>query len=612
MKKNYALASAFLFLGISSSFGQAPFMKNTFTYAAGEKYASQAISTYDNRKITDDMDREVYYFENFDDGFGGWIEEIQDGPVGFKLTNTGHENDAENTFQIPVLTTSTPTQWVLLDSDADNSSYAISEAATLTSPMLDLSAATGSFVALTFEQFFAEWQPAETEDHCFLGISTDGLLWTEVEINEGAGREARPNPEYVSWDITDLIAGDESTVWFRFRWDGAWNYGWQIDNIRVEDINEKDLTVLNTYRAYDGGIVYSQVAEAHAQEFIIGAVMRNIGHIEQTNVGFDYVIYGPGGTEVASGTSSDVIASLLNGEQDTVLHATGFTPTELGNYTVEWTAISSEGDDDMADNTKSDDHFMLTPYTMALDYNGGPVIETLNWPLKDGEAYFGNLMTFQTNDVATAMQVKIANNPEIAGEVIKPAIWEFFEGATEWALVYDGADYSITEGDINNMITFDLEEFDVVTTSTYMFCSYQYSNGPAPIFVRQGDIGFNNVQGKDDEFANRGFFDRAAPIVRVRLNAGEVGIEEEAKQAFFSIYPNPAADVLTATFGFTESSNATLSILDISGKVVRTVKVVVVENTANVTLQLNDLTAGVYFVELRNAEGKQVKKFVKK
>ena len=131
---------------------------------------------------------------------------------------------------------------------------------------------------------FYEWQPAETAEHCYIGVSTDGIAWTEIEINEGVGREARPNPEKVSWDITDLIAGEEANVWVRFRWDGAWNYGWQIDNVQIEDINESDLAILTAYRNYDGGIVYSQVAQAHAQEFIIGAVIKNIGHIEQTNI----------------------------------------------------------------------------------------------------------------------------------------------------------------------------------------------------------------------------------------------------------------------------------------------------------------------------------------
>ena len=151
MKKSYLIGSTFLLAGMS--FAQAPYMRNNFTYAPDEKHAPFAISTLDGRSLETEHDRAVYYTQDFDGGFDGWAAVIQEGPVNFKLTDSGHENDPENTFQIPVMATSTPTQWVLLDSDADNSSYGIPEAATLTSPMLDLTAASGEFVALTFDQF---------------------------------------------------------------------------------------------------------------------------------------------------------------------------------------------------------------------------------------------------------------------------------------------------------------------------------------------------------------------------------------------------------------------------------------------------------------------------
>ena len=106
----------------------------------------------------------------------------------------------------------------------------------------------------------------------------------------------------------------------------------------VENINESDIQIVDTYRMYDNGIVYSKLAQAHSQEFNIGAIIKNVGHIEQTNIGFDWTIKTPSGAVAASGTS-ETIPSLLNSEQDTIIIATGYTPSELGNYTVEWTAI---------------------------------------------------------------------------------------------------------------------------------------------------------------------------------------------------------------------------------------------------------------------------------
>ena len=611
MKKIYTLVGSLILAG--GSLAQAPFMMNDYTYAPTEKHAPYAISTIDGRKIATETDRAVYYTEDFDTDLGGWTAEIQDGPVGFGLTSSGHENDPENTFQIPALVSSTPSQWVLLDSDGDGTGYATDEAATLTSPVIDLTAADGEFIALTFEQFFAEWQPAETEDHCFLGVSTDGgESWDEIEINEGAGREARPNPEYFSWDITDLVADDLANVQVRFRWDGAWNYGWQIDNVQIEDINESDLMIVDTYRTYYNGVVFSQLPEAQASEFVIGAIMKNIGHIDQTNIKFDYTISGPDGSEVASGTSTDAIASLSNGEQDTVLHATGYVPDEIGEYTISWTAVADDDDDNTDDNSMDDDHFELTTHTMALDYDEGPIYEIKNWPLKTGEAYFGSLVTFENPDVATALQVQLTNHSEIAGELIKAAVWEIPDGGTDWFIAFESDDYSIKESDIGEMLTFDLEEFDVNTSSTYIFSIYQYADAAQPMFVRQGDIGVNNAQGKDDEFANRGFFDRAAPIVRIRLFEGEVGIEENEITEFFSIYPNPANEEINVSLSLNNSEQTTVKIVDISGQVVSQVDLGNVDGNVQIALPLNELSQGVYFIELVNSNGKQVKKFVKK
>jgi hypothetical protein len=249
---------------------------------------------------------------------------------------------------------------------------------------------------------------------------------------------------------------------------------------------------------------------------------------------------------------------------------------------------------------------------MALDYDEGPVVETVNWPLKTGEGYFGNLMTFMTEDIVTAMEIKIANHSENEGEVILGAIWEFPEGGAEWGLVYQTDDYSLTPEDIGNVVTLDMEEFDVVPTSTYTFCSYQYSNGPMPIFERQGDIGFNNVQGFDDEFLARGFFNRLAPIVRIRLNEGEVSIDEDTQAEFFALYPNPATDLLKVSLALNNSENTLINVLDISGKIVQTIQLGAVNGTTQVVVSIDDLTAGVYFIELVNSKGKQVKKFVKK
>lgn len=617
MKKIYTLLGLFLIAGGAKA--QNPALTPIYDFNPDQKHAPGGISWYPNRPATTNQNRTVFYSEDFDAGYGGWENNIQSGNAGFDLTNVGHANNAGSTYTIPTLMTDTPTQWICIDSDGTpGGSYSLAENATLTSQEIDLSAATGLYVALQFDQFFAEWQPTtgETEDHCYIAVSTDSTNWTEVEINEGVGREARPNPELISWDITDFIAGNESTVWFRFRWEGAWNYGWQIDNIEVVDINEKDLMIVDTWRCYSpAGMTYSLVPQAHATEFQIGAIIKNIGHIDQTNVTFDWEIKDPTNATVASGTAADVL-SLSNSEYDTILIATGYTPTALGTYTVEWTATSTEGDDNTTDNFVSDNHYELTEYTYGLDYDEGPVEEIDNWPQMTGEAYFGNLFDFKTNDVISGIDVKLTNHSEIVGEEIFAAIFYFPDGGAEWVLLWDNisSGHTIETSDLGQTITMSTgtSGIDVNTTDLYLVTVGQYGSAAMPMFERQGDIGWNYIQGRDQDAANRGFFDRKAPIVRARINSAELGVEDDTQEEHFSVYPNPATDAVNINLVLNNSENTVVNVLDVTGKVIQTINLGNVDGERNISVDLSEIPTGVYFIELNNSNGRTVKKFVKR
>ena len=617
MKKIYSLAGSVLLSGFV--FGQSPAQNAIYSFANGEKYTPGAISVIPLRSDLNNQDRTTYYTQNFDAGFGAWGANIQTGTAPFKLTNTGHDNTTGNTFIIPTLMTSTPTQWVVLDSDADGTSYSNAEASTLTSNKIDLSATTGQFVALEFDQFFAEWDintytAAGSEDHCYIAISLDSSVWTEIEINEGVGREARPNPELVSWDITDIIAPDNSQVWIRFRWEGAWNYGWQLDNVKVIDINEKDLTIMDTYRGYDAtyGMQYSMVPELQATEFVIGAIVRNTGHVDQTNIGIDFEIKDPSNAVVASGSASSTVI-LANSEQDTFWVSTGFTPTDLGTYTITWTATSVEGDDDLTDNTVIDDYYELTEFTYAQDFAEGAAVGITNWPLETGEGRFGNLFGFPIDDEVSAMHVKIANNTSNVGQLIFYEI--YFNDGSGWSYLEGSADdYEIQSSDIGQIITLPLEGGIAVSSANlYLFTVGHYATPTDAIFERQGDIGWSYIQGAiTDETTLAAFFDRKAPIVRLRVGANDVSVGEEEKPEHFAVYPNPAVDAVNVCLSLNAYENTVINVLDLTGKVVKTINLGDVNGSKTVAVSLDEMNSGVYFIELVNQNGRQVEKFVKK
>lgn len=619
MKKIYTLVGCALITG--AAIAQAPYQYATSAFTQQGKYAPGAITVLPMRTEPSNQDRTVFYSEDFDGGYNGWDNDILAGPgifQGFELTNIGHINSPGNTFIIPDLMTSTPTQWIMVDSDGGNTSYSNAENAILTSQRIDLSSAAGEFVALQFDQFFAEWDinvytSAGSEDHCYIYVSTDSVNWTAKEINEGVGREARPNPEQVSWDITDYISGNLDSVWIRFEWEGAWNYGWQIDNIAIVDIFEYDLAIIDTYRWYNAnGLMFSQVPMAQAEEFQIGTILRNVGHEDQVNVEFDWEIKDPSNAVVSSGTATSTI-TLANSEQDTLLINTGFIPTDLGTYTITWTASSTSGDDNATNDVYVDNYFELTEYTYAMDYAEGSPVGITEWPTFTGTAEFGNLFSFAQADEISAVQIKIANNTSNIGT---PIYWTIYynDGTNGWLyLTGSNEDYELTASDIGEIITLPVPGGESVDPANlYLVVVGQYDTPTDPIFERQGSIGFDYIQGYNSDPALMAFFDRLAPIVRIRVNADEVGVTELENASSFSIYPNPVNDVINVNLSFANQENISINVLDITGKVVKTIYVGEVNGDRKLTIGLDELTSGIYFVELVTPEGKQVQKFVKK
>lgn len=616
MKKIYTLVGCAILSG--GLFAQAPYQYATYSPGQSDKYAPGAITVIPAR-TEQNQDRTTYWSENFDSGLNGWVNDIILGPgvfQGFELTNTGHVNSPGNTFVIPDLMTSTPTNWIMVDSDGGNTSYSNAEHAVFVSPQIDLSAASGQYIALTFDQFFAEWDintytNAGSEDHCYIAVSTDSTNWTTVEINEGIGRNGRQNPEKIVWDITDYVSGSLSTVWIRFEWEGAWNYGWQIDNVAIEDNFQNDLTIVETYRQYNAnGLMYSKVPLAQVEELTIGAIIRNTGNEDATNVGFSFEIKDPSNATVASGTATSTI-TLANLEQDTFLVSTGYTPDEIGTYTVIWTPTSDQGDDNAANNNGEDNYLEVTNFTYAMDYPEGPAEPIIEWPLANGSAEFGNLFSFAQVGVISAVEVKILNNSSNVGLPIYYKV-HYNDGVNGW-LELDNFEYEIESDDLGQIIGLPVGEngIDVDPANLYLVTVGQYGTPTDPIFERQGTIGFDYIQGIDEDAAYVGFFDRLAPVVRIRMNEDELSVEENPSQTSFIVYPNPANEMVTVNLTLVNSENTVINVLDITGKVIKTINVGTVNGDQNVNISVDDLTTGVYFIELVTPEGKQVKKIVK-
>lgn len=86
-----------------------------------------------------------------------------------------------------------------------------------------------------------------------------------------------------------------------------------------------------------------------------------------------------------------------------------------------------------------------------------------------------------------------------------------------------------------------------------------------------------------------------------------LGTSEEFLKANTKLYPNPANEVLYLDITNTELNSLEIDITDLSGRVLQSVS----SEEEMVIINLNDLKSGLYFVNVKTAQGSFVKKFVK-
>jgi hypothetical protein len=81
--------------------------------------------------------------------------------------------------------------------------------------------------------------------------------------------------------------------------------------------------------------------------------------------------------------------------------------------------------------------------------------------------------------------------------------------------------------------------------------------------------------------------------------------EERARSIEAMLYPNPAESVVNLMLS--KAIEADINIIDMLGRTVATVK----SQTREVSLNVKDLPAGMYVMDIKTAEGVQSLKFVK-
>ena len=525
----------------------------------------------------------------------------------------------------PITSTTASNGYALFDSDLLCTNNQIADLTTADS----VNCSTHSGVLLQFQQTYRRF-----DDSTFVYVSNNGTSWTKFTVNGlVANNNAQVNPENISLNISS-VAGGQASVWIRFEF---WSpstyttgpggapgcaYSWMIDDVQLVDAPNNDLVAMKAL-----GYEYSFVPSYQGQNTNFGVITSNAGATLQANAKLNVKI-NKGTTNVFDQDGSPV--NFGSGLTDTIFEATPYLANFPGQYSVVYNVTSDATDEVPADNSITQ-NFAVTDTVFGRDggfnssFNGtsqGVETGTTNsQAYKIGNWYdlkpFGGLV--DAKSITFAVASTAAGLANTVGETVKVTLGLIDQTVTSSISILEVAssdDYVLKASDITNLDTATMVKYITLPfTSSYnltdtvgeyiAYLEYLGNSGGKIVYIATSTPNLHVYKGSSWVYDNSpssgtpGWFyypETTTPILRLNLS-GPVGIKEQDTKLGQSLYcyPNPTSGLTTISFETKETSDITIKVIDVTGKVVATVnqgRKVAGKQTANV--DLSSLPTGMY------------------
>lgn len=468
---------------------------------------------------------------------------------------------------------------------------------------IDMSAAGSAAMYLTFAEYYRHYY----EDN-FVEVSNDnGATWTIFAVNPVSEVPVNTNcvpGEVEVVNITPAIAltGSWGTqVKIRFHYVGAWDWFWGIDDVKIVEAWNNDIKINNWYQATDiattQGLDYYNIPQSQTSfpGLTFGAKVTNNGGLNQTSVALTATATG-GYNQ--TGNSLAIAATM----SDTVSITTPYIPSGLGIKTIDITTTIAGVDGNPTNNMATFDLVMDT-YQYGRDNGistGG--VSQING--NDGlPMSIGNVMEIFDDMTVTNIALSLADQnagtvgSEYFAQIYKynmiDAIWEFFASSVI-------ANVTSTAGGWKTLL---IEGGPVVLSAgdVVLVVAGHFGGTTAAPEVRF-DMAQNTVEGTVQGFLDSdpaGFSLTSPGAIMIRLSEDPSAIVSEIENNLgMSVYPNPTSTSATVAFALSNESAVTLSVTDLSGKVVFSNALGTVIGAQKVTVNTDSLTSGVYMVNV--------------
>jgi hypothetical protein len=554
------------------------------------------------------------------------------------MNYTGHPGNNDPHQQI----SETPAHWAFVDAGSDRYNSAPQINTSMTFSGIDLSSCAKPKV--TFLQSWKELN--STKEEIKVETSLDGgATWTEHVVND----EEVASYTYINGYKEVLIpeAGNSDNVAIRFTYtseSGTWNYGWQIDDIKIVEIPENNLTAnmgrMNFwgYKDYtdpeqlaqytgsmDPAVFYYQYNDPYAQtprKNWVNAESEWDGYIifnlEVTNNGYATVtpkanvkITSPSGTVIFNRTL-DADRTLAMGESDTIdfytanedIFSFGVTDPEdieVGRYTVTF-SVSADGATDITPEDNTTEYFFdITDnnYAMVYDEPDASFGMSQYTSSASGEEVAEYFYYFFLPDDELNVDVYITSGSTPNTTSFKIMMYEFNEDG-EMRPFAMSSPIVTTEEMLGTWTTVSftdpcyIDAFDTNYASKSILVGIiSYYENTANDKLYYGSTNrlpafHHNVIGRsadEDEFGGYGY-----PPIALRLHKKNETAVETVSMNDVNMYPNPSNGIVN----FSNVENATIEVYNMMGQVVASVE----NATANTSIDLSNVATGNYIVRV--------------
>ena len=508
----------------------------------------------------------------------------------------------------PFASTTAANGFLFVNSDANNTAdfdgTFINTTAT-TSATINL---TGQpVVRLRYQHNFRWWH-----DTRGVSVSADnGATWTDFEMSNEADyslpNQNAGNPEQTVIDISS-IAGNQAQVKIRFYYNDNdyWGWYWAVDDVALFVPEDNDLVMLGGYwgstGAWGARLPYYQIPLSQLAPLDVAGIVKNYGALDQNDVVFTAAL----ASGVWSGSSAP--EAVLTGATDTISLTGALTPPPIvATHVINMSVSSSATDAVPADNSiLAAASVSVNNFIYARDkgtatngtYNQGMGFEA------------GNVFDIYAAANLSGIDAYIDADAVVGAEVYA-RLYSVDPTATTTAAAFvfvdESAPYILTAADLGQKITLALSAGAAPLSAgvSYVVVLGSYGDGGATndLVISTAGVSEASTSYYYDMTDNTWYYTTSTPMVRMNFDPS-VGVNEVEDNLGLRVFPNPANEVINISLN--KEVSATLTLLDVSGKVVRTQAL----NGISTSINTASLNSGVYFVTINDGTSVSTQKVV--